>query len=278
MVVDSVTISTAGSIAFLSENEFLTITETIGLGSTMLTIRDFLAFRAVKTANAQAAADGFGAEHLFCTQEDVKLKLEGHFNRKIKTLRVISQEKSDVVITFEEGAEVRAQLKNFSGEALTSHQTNRRSLAHLPPAWQGIASHVCLAQPKSRGRMKGVTRQEFLTPCVLPSAEDGRELARLVLLGTDPAWAPDVMVLTWTSGGVITKFSVKPMSEYLACVDAAMYATPEIRPTTVSICPEIAMQRKGGDKGNESADDLQFKLNFSKDVMDRHAFRIICVG
>ena len=206
----------------------------------MSTIQTFFAPRALKTANAKAASDGFGAEHLFCNQDNIKLKLEEHFKRKIK-----------------------------------SHQTNRRPLAGLPAAWQGIASHVCLAQPKSRGRMKGVARQEFLTPCVTPSVEDSKGLARLVLLGSDPAWAPHLLILTWTNGGVITKFSIKPMDEYLACVDAAMYPTPEIRPTTVSICPEIAMQRKGGDKGGASADDLQFKLNFSKDVMDRQKFEIV---
>ena len=243
--------------------------------ATMSTIRTFFAPRDPKTANAKAASDGFGAEHLFCTQDNVKLKLEEHFKRKIKSLRVISQEKSDVVIAFEDDTEVRAQLKNFSGETLTSHQTNRRPLSDLPAAWQGIASHVCLAQPKSRGRMKGVARQEFLTPCVTPSVEDSKDLARLVLLGSDPAWAPHLLILTWTNGGAITKFSIKPMDEYLACVDAALYPTPEIRPTTVSICPEIAMQRKGGDKGGASADDLQFKLNFSKDVMERQKFEII---
>jgi hypothetical protein len=243
----------------------------------MSTILSFFAPRPLKTANARAAADGFRAEHIFCTQASVKSALENRF-KPIKDIRVISQEKSDVVITFDDNTEMRAQLKNFSGDALTSHQTNRRSLAELPAAWQGIASHVCLGQPKSRGRMKGVARQEFLTPHVAPSVEDGKELVRLVLLGDDPAWAPHFLILTWTSGGVITKLAIKPMDEYLACVDAAIYSTPEIRPTTVAICPEITMQRKGGDKGGASADDLQFKLNFSKDVMDRQKFEIIALA
>jgi hypothetical protein len=240
----------------------------------MTSIHSLLAPRALKTANARAASQGFRAEHIFCSQASVKSALENRF-KPIRDIRVISQEKSDVVITFSDSTEVRAQLKNFSGDALTSHQTNRRSLLELPAVWQGIASHVCLGQPKSRGRMKGVSRQTFLTPHVVPSAEDSKGLARLVLLGDDPAWAPHLLILTWTSGSVITKLAIKPMDEYLACVDAALYPTPEIRPTTVAICPEITMQRKGGDKGGASADDLQFKLNFGKDVMDRQKFEII---
>ena len=232
---------------------------------------------AIPTAQAKGAADGFKAERVLATQTNVKIALGGYFGKEIHEIQVISGKKSDVVICFMDGTKTMAQIKNFTNPNMAKwpfHQTNRRWLKDLPPEYQGIASHICLGQPKNRGRLKGLTRQEFLSPYILPTAEDSMNLARLILLGTEIDWAPRHMILTVMTDGIIQRLWAEPMQSFIAAVDSAMYPTPELgeEGTSLFLCPEISMQRKGGDKGAPSADQIQFKLYFDAATMARHHY------
>lgn len=233
---------------------------------------------AIPTAQAKGAADGFKAERVLATQTNVKIALGGYFGKEIHEIQVISGKKSDVVICFMDGTKTMAQIKNFTNPNMAKwpfHQTNRRWLKDLPPEYQGIASHICLGQPKNRGRLKGLTRQEFLSPYILPTSEDSKNLARLILLGSEIDWAPRHMILTVMTDGIIQRLWAEPMQSFMAAVDSAMYPTPELgeEGTSLFLCPEISMQRKGGDKGAPSADQIQFKLYFDGATIARHNYQ-----
>jgi len=230
------------------------------------------------TAQAKGASDGFKAERVLATQPNVKEALGSYFGKHIAEIQVISGKKSDVVVYFDDCTKTTAQIKNFTNPNMAKwpfHQTNRRWLKDLPPEFQGIASHICLGQPKNRGRLKGLTRQEFLSPYILPTAVDSKNLARLILLGTEVDWAPQHMILTVMTDGKIQRLWAEPMVSFMAAVDSAMYPTPQLgeEGTSLFICPEISMQRKGGDKGAASADQIQFKLYFDGATMARHNYQ-----
>ena len=168
-------------------------------------------------------------------------------------------------------------MKNFTDANQAKwpfHQINRRWLKDLPPVFQGIASHICLAQPKNRGRLKGLTRQNFLSPYVTPMKEDSKALARLVLLGDEPEWAPDYMILTVMESGVITGVWIETMDSFFESVNKSIYEEPQLgkEGTSLFLCPEISMQRKGGDGGKPTADQIQFKLYFDAESMSRHSY------
>ena len=229
------------------------------------------------TPQAMGAANGYKAEKILAQQPNVKNALSDYFGKNIHEIQVISGQKSDVVIIFEDCSKITCQIKNFTNPNMAKwpfHQTNRRWVKDLPAEFQGIASHVCLGQPKNRGRLKGLTRKEFLSPYILPTAEDSKRLARLVLLGTDANWAPQFMILTVMTGGVIQRLWIEPMTQFFEAVDSAMYSEPELgeEGTSLFLCPEISMQRKGGDKGAPSADQIQFKLYFDESSMSRHKY------
>jgi hypothetical protein len=230
------------------------------------------------TAQAKGASDGFKAERVLATQPNVKEALGSYFGKHIAEIQVISGKKSDVVVYFDDCTKTTAQIKNFTNPNMAKwpfHQTNRRWLKDLPPEFQGIASHICLGQPKNRGRLKGLTRQEFLSPYVLPTAVDSKNLARLILLGTEVDWAPQHMILTVMTDGKIQRLWAEPMVSFMAAVDSAMYPTPQLgeEETSLFLCPEISMQRKGGDKGAASADQIQFKLYFDGETIARHNYQ-----
>jgi len=232
------------------------------------------------TAQAKGASDGFKAERVLATQPNVKEALGSYFGKHIAEIQVISGKKSDVVVYFDDCTKTTAQIKNFTNPNMAKwpfHQTNRRWLKDLPPEFQGIASHICLGQPKNRGRLKGLTRQEFLSPYILPTAVDSKNLARLILLGPvgEVDWAPQHMILTVMTDGKIQRLWAEPMVSFMAAVDSAMYPTPQLgeEETSLFLCPEISMQRKGGDKGAASADQIQFKLYFDGETIARHNYQ-----
>lgn len=56
------------------------------------------------STNAIAAADGFKAEKVFSSQENIQLVLEGYFGKGIKAKEVIpGRKKTDVRIHFTDG-------------------------------------------------------------------------------------------------------------------------------------------------------------------------------
>jgi hypothetical protein len=235
---------------------------------------------AAPTANAKGAKDGYDAERVLTTEPYLKL-LSSYFKKPIAKNEVISGEKSDLVIRFVDGTKVLAQIKNFTSK-MTSHQTNRRCLKNLPVEFQGIASHICLGNPKKSGTWNGKTRKEFLSPYVTPSKEQSKELANLVLLGNKPEWEPQYMILTLRTDGIIKKILIEPMSSFMAVVHAGIYDTPDLGhaparwppplKTTLSICDEISIQRHGADETDSNPDDIQFKLSFNKKVMAKHNY------
>lgn len=224
------------------------------------------------------AKAGFQAERAFALQASVKTALENYFDKEIWTIDVIpGSKKTDNKITFRDGSATNIQLKNYNTATIhegRAHQLNRRPLSKCPPEWIGILSHICLGRSKSKGRMKGVCNKEFYSPFIMPTAEDSKALLRDVVLGKEAVYAPEYMFLSYSKDGVIEGLWAENISEFLDACGSATYDVPQesSKGTSVFICPEVSIQRKGGDGGRPSANDIQFKFNLNKEIMDRHKF------
>jgi hypothetical protein len=232
------------------------------------------------TTNAIAAADGFKAEKVFSSQENVRTVLEGYFGKGIKEFEVIpGRKKTDVRIHLASGS-YNIQIKNYNTATIEkgrAHQLNRRPLGKCPPLWQGYLGHICLGRSKNRGRCKGLVKKEFYSPFITPSAEDSKELIRMATMGSEDCYKPDYIVLTYMRNSLIENVWIESMADFLAACDSVVYETPQESSTGTSVflCPEVSVQRKGGDKGAESANDIQFKFNLSAEIMARHNFQKI---
>ena len=225
---------------------------------------------------SQTAKSGFQAERVVANHPAVKAAFENYFGKLIKSIDVIpGSKKTDNRINFEDGT-VNLQLKNYNTPTIHeghAHQINRRPLSKCANEWIGILSHICLARPKARGRMKGTSRREFYSPFIMPTAEDSKALISDVLLGSDPEFAPEFMVLSYMKD-TIEALWIESMEDFIAACHSAVYETPKESSTGTSLylCPEISVQRKGGDGGKPSANDIQFKFNLNADIMSRHKF------
>ena len=227
---------------------------------------------------SETAKSGFQAERAFASQPTVKAALETYFDRAIASIDVIpGRKKMDNRINFADGSRTNIQLKNYIKADIhegSAHQLNRRPLSKCPPEWIGLLSHICLGRSKAKGRMKGVCRPEFYSPFIMPTAEDSKALLRDVVLGKEAVYAPEYMVLSYSKDGVIEGLWIENISDFLAACGSATYAIPQesATGTSVYICPEVSIQRKGGDGGKPSANDIQFKFNLNAEIMGRHQF------
>ena len=225
---------------------------------------------------SEIAKAGFQAEKSLATQLNVKEALETYFAKPISTISVIpGSKKTDNRIDFVDGSNTNIQLKNYNTATIhegRAHQLNRRPLSKCPPEWIGILSHICLGRSKSKGRMKGVCNKEFYSPFIMPTVEDSKALVSDVLLGKE--CSPDYMVLSYMKDGVIEGLWIETMAQFINISHAAMYEIPQesTKGTSVFICPEVSIQRKGGDGGKPSANDIQFKFNLNKEILGRHSF------
>lgn len=222
------------------------------------------------------ARAGFQAERVFAFQPTIKAALETYFGKAISTITVIpGSKKTDNRIDFVDGTNTNIQLKNYNTATIDegrAHQLNRRPLSKCPPEWIGLLSHICLGRSKTKGRMKGVCNKEFYSPFIMPTAEDSKALLRDVVLGKE--YSPDYMVLSYMKDGVIEGLWIESMPAFLDVCFSGMYPVPEesSKGTSVFICPEVSIQRKGGDGGKPSANDIQFKFNLNKEILARHNF------
>jgi len=226
---------------------------------------------------SKIAKAGFQAERVFASQENVKLALKKYFDKDITSIDVISgSKKTDNRINFMDGT-ANIQLKNYNTATIhegRAHQLNRRPLSKCPPNWIGMLSHICLGRSKTKGRMKGVCNKEFYSPFIMPTAEDSKALVSDVLLGKECIYAPEYMVLSYMRNGVIEGLWIEPMDQFIRTCHEAMYEIPQesSKGTSIFICPEVSIQRKGGDGGKPSANDIQFKFNLNKEILNRHGF------
>jgi len=225
---------------------------------------------------SEIAKSGFKAERVVANQPTVKAAFETYFGKTITSIQVIpGSKKTDNRINFTDGT-VNIQLKNYNTPTIhegNAHQINRRPLSKCSAEWIGILSHICLARPKARGRMKGTSRKEFYSPFIMPTAEDSKALISDVLLGSESEFAPDYMVLSYIKDTTVNLW-IESMEDFIAACHSAVYETPQESSTGTSLylCPEISVQRKGGDGGKPKADDIQFKFNLNADIMSRHKF------
>jgi hypothetical protein len=227
---------------------------------------------------SETAKAGFQAERAFASQANVKEALETYFDRPISSIDVIpGSKKTDNRINFTDGTATNIQLKNYNTATIhegRAHQLNRRPLSKCPPKWIGMLSHICLGRSKSKGRMKGVCNKDFYSPFIMPTAEDSKALLREVVLGYEAVYAPEYMVLSYSKNGIIENLWAENISEFLNACASAIYEVPQesSKGTSVYICPEVSIQRKGGDGGRPSANDIQFKFNLNAEIMARHQF------
>ena len=209
-------------------------------------------------SNAIIAKNGFLAEALFCSQEDIRTVLEEYFGVAIKSRNRIHGKKGDIQIEFVNGKKVILQNKDGNGKG-RGWSVDRRSVDSYEPQCVPLLKTLCLKQ--------GIERPVVASPI-------SKQIIQRGVLGTDDTYCPDYFTHTMVdkTTGKIASFSICPTDKLMNFLYSELY--PEMIPkrTCVHLSPNFYLQRKGGGKKDHSPDDIQMKFRFTESVEKLYMF------
>lgn len=209
-------------------------------------LQEIVPMTSTKSKNALVAISGNRAEDILCNSPTL-LEMLGstYFGKKIsKCEKIAGRKKSDHLITFEDGTQVRSQLKNGTGGG-RGWSFDRRQVDKLPThdGMKDLLKSVCLKSGSERGIVT-----------------NDKELLTHLLLGDDETSQPQYYIHTTVTDGVIVSLSICSTSEFMDAILRNAYEYCQPKKTCVHLTPLIYLQRKGGGKADHSPSDIQAKL------------------
>lgn len=201
--------------------------------------------------NSTNAKNGFRAEAVICSQENVASALGLHFNKGVrKVLKVNGYKKSDNLIDFMDGSSLPIQNKDGNGGG-RGWSVDRRAVSEYPNEVQNLLTSVCLK--------KGGERDVL-------SADLSKKIIEMCLLGTDDTYKPKYFTHTVSDkdSGKIVSMSICETSVFMEKLCSEVYEKMVPKITCVHLSPSIYLQRKGGGKTDHSPDDIQMKFRFTE--------------
>ena len=207
----------------------------------------------MSTKNALTALSGFRAEDI-CMTPHVLQSLSQYFGKQIiKCEKIKGNKKSDICITFEDGIETTAQIKNSTSTSTRGWSFDRRSIDNIPTNdyVKELIQAVCL----KNGERKDVIMDH--------------DLYKRLMLGDDEKYKPQHFIHTMIKNGEIESLSICPANVFIDKIFEGLYENFNSKRTCVHISPLIYLQRKGGNKTDHAPNDIQAKLRDMPNCMTR---------
>jgi hypothetical protein len=204
--------------------------------------------------NSVIAKNGFRAEKVICSQEDVKQSLELYFNLPIKCLQCIHGKKYDIKIEFENGSATTLQNKDGKGTGRGCSVDRRKVDAYNDETLTKLLKTQCLKQDTEKPIVSSDVSKKVITMCILGDKEE---------------YAPKYFTHTKSdkTTGQILSMSICPTETFMAFLHSEVYPVMSIIPpirTCVHLSPRIYLQRKGGGKKDHAPNDIQMKFKFTE--------------
>jgi hypothetical protein len=200
--------------------------------------------------NAQIARKGNHAESLLCSQESVRQWLTTYFGKPVRSIEKIpGHKKSDNRVLFEDNSSVRIQNKDGTGNG-RGWSIDRRDVDKVTSNTElhTLLRSICVARGKGTDR---------------PTVPKQPNLLQLVLLGSEPEFAPEYVTHTTlnASGTDVASLDICPIDRFLEGFEKEMHTTMVVKRTCVHASPSLYFQRKGGQKGEGKPDQIQTKMH-----------------
>lgn len=205
---------------------------------------DFRSFIRVISRNAVTARSGNAAERHMCNHPVIRQKLERYFGKPIAEIQLISgRKKSDVLVQFDDGSQVRIQNKNGPGKN-RGWSADRRAVSKMPldDIGKQLLVNVCLKKSGER-----------------PEVNRPVGLIYELLMGAEPEYVPEYFTHSIFHGENVY-LSIAPADKVLIALNEIAYPQLLAKRTCVHISPLMYLQRKGGGRADNSPDDIQLKL------------------
>jgi hypothetical protein len=210
--------------------------------------------------NSEIATSGNNAETLMTKDARVSDRLADWFEMNpYKIEKAPARKKTDLVLTLELDTKLYTfNLQNKNGENTQGFSVDRRWLADLPvsPNLGAAIQAVCLDHVPFEGTLECPATQSSML-CLL----------RTVIEGGEYEWIPDYFTHTTTKDDKIDSLYIVSRNKLLEFLGSSLYTAPRIAKTCIHLSPHLYLQRKGGDYGKESANQIQTKLKLTHSVL-----------
>ena len=203
--------------------------------------------------NSLVAKNGFRAEVVFCSQENIKQSLELYFNLPIKCLTRIYRKKYDIKIYFENGTETTTQNKDGDGKGRGWSVDRRKVEAFKDEQLITLLKTLCLKQGTEKPIISDNISKNVINMCILGVTEEEY---------------PKYFTHTKSdkSTGNIISMSICHTDTLMAFMYGELYKVMEPKRTCVHLSPNCYLQRKGGGKKDANPDNIQMKIRFTEAV------------
>ena len=165
----------------------------------------------------------------------------------------------------------RYQLKNVdrSSEAYRGHSVDRRSWSEFVKIVASTHMRAALFEitKKKDGKVeRGYLRKLF--PAAMGSLAESRAIVERALLGEEDAYKPTHFLSTRLNPEKteIIAVAICPAAKLLEHLCGTLYEHPHPVDTCIRLAPNIYLQRKGGDKNDSRADEIQTKIKFDESI------------
>jgi hypothetical protein len=165
----------------------------------------------------------------------------------------------------------RYQLKNVdrTSDAYRGHSVDRRSWSEFVKVVSSTHMRAALFEitKKKEGKVeRGYLRKLF--PAAMGSPAESRAILERALMGEDEAYKPTHFLSTRLNAEntEIVALAICPAAKLLDHLCGTLYEHPQPVDTCIRLGPNIYLQRKGGDKNDSRADEIQTKIKFDESI------------
>lgn len=165
----------------------------------------------------------------------------------------------------------RYQLKNVdrTSDTYRGHSVDRRSWSEFVKVVSSTHMRAALFEitKKKDGKVeRGYLRKLF--PAAMGSIEESRAIVERALMGEDDAYKPTHFLSTRlnSENTEIIALAICPAAKLIEHLCGTLYEHPQPVDTCIRLGPNIYLQRKGGDKNDSRADEIQTKIKFDESI------------
>ena len=208
------------------------------------------------------AKTGNKAQVLICSQSNIMMAFGA-----MRITGAAHGKKTDNIISYHNGTSMKIQLKNSDtmSESTRGHSVDRRSWFEFVRPLKSLSLRAALREiTQKKKRVKGESWVGDIFTQACSSRAESELIVRRALLGDDPDFAPTHFVATRLNSAKteIISVSVCSTNTLLEHLVSTLYEHPRLVKSCIELSPHIYLQRKGGDKNDTRASDIQTKVKF----------------
>jgi hypothetical protein len=229
--------------------------------------------------NSLIAKSGFKAEEIFRTDQEIKIVLEKYFNMNIISLNKIHGKKYDTEILFENGRYINIQnkkIENFGGRGDSFDRRHIKDTFNNQFIRKYLTLLMLIRKNKNETLMNENQKLDFIRLCN-NNIDDIKQYIRKTLIGTEEEKNHYWCIMKTNKQFINKEIYIISSENLIDFIEKTLNINIKLKlnGTCLHLSQYISLQRKGGDKTDNSPNHIQAKFKFTKELLDLHFTKIL---